>query len=1044
MLSDTSFGTASNGVFTSNGKKGEVKVQLLYNGTIIGEKTLKIVDPDVFGFLFDETVLPYGKSMEIKFACTYGADDWSVCIDGAYSLSLSNSSAATINGKTLTATSNESITGVDVTATYLPDTSVSDVLKVTYGKGSEVICDFEDGDTAGFVNFQDAKKWSVDNKVNNTLVGSTPLGDQFSPEVDGAVFVSDKVVRNGKYALAWSLDNTNATFSKWVYNVLYNIGESVVFRDVKNGKNAISLGMWLYIPEGAAGLSFQSQFLSKNEYGIFGSAEEHFKFTTVDGTVKNLNSCTEADIPESRWVYASIDISKYNYLSTHIRTNENSSRSPSFIRTYIKPMTPTVHTFYIDDITLDYSSAIDDRVLPTISEISYSVQDELVPLENGATIEGNSILFSAVVKDNIGLDYTTGTILIDGNKIENVSASGKYLTTISSINLTSGVHTVTFEIKDEMGNPMKVTRTFTVAGESQITLGGHNDSGEKPEYGSIYYVDVNTSDIADIDNISVSLYLQNANTWEPQGITVAEGFDFTYAYDTVGNILTIEVERNGDDIDADAKILISAPVRLWTWDGVNKVTGQIIDPETHYATGSCPVVTIECEVIKGLANEANPFGGSISVETMINDTVNPWHYHDTELTLMNKEVTCTVDGYTNRTYCETCKSVIDWGTKIEAQGHSYKVSDGTLVCECGYAPKNTGLYIAGGKTYYAIDGILQTGWQFIGDDWYYFHKSTLAGADGEVTISNVTYTFDNGLLTEGVWVTSSGGTRYYYGPNYYKATNAGFNEVKWQEIDGSTYGFDLNGYRYENICCILESNRGSTLYEFTSDGKLVGEYITDKTGLIACNKGRFCYVVEGVPTHAGLILLNGAFYYIDSSCMAVIGDKDINAYWSNGLLPAGTYSFGEDGKMLLDATKKNGLVTENGAKYYYINDVKVYAGLIEINGDYYYIGSDYMASTGKSLITKTNDLLKEGYYRFDEEGKLVLKAGDFNLDGTFDMRDILTAKRYLVGNKDLVGNINICDFDGNSTPNMNAIIFMKRYLAGGYGIELPALPLDIG
>lgn len=1042
-ISDSSFGSISDGIFTSNGKKGEVEIQMLYNGEVVGEKLIKIVDPDVFEFFLDETVLPYGKSMEIKFNCTYGVDNWSVCVDGAYRIALSNNNAATIEGNTLIATNDETITGVNITATYIPDISVSDVLKVTYGKGSEVIYDFEDGDTVGFMSFEEAKQWSLENNVNNTLVGSAPLGNNFSPEVDGDVFISDKHVRNGKYALAWSLDNTNADFSKWVYNVIYNVGENVVLRDVENGKNAISLGMWLYIPEGAAGLSFQSQFFSKNEYGILASAEDHFKFITVDGTVKNLNSCTEADIPESRWVYISIDISKYYYLSTYMGTNVNTNRTPSFIRTYIKPMTPAVHTFYIDDITLDYSSAVEDRVLPSISDISYSEQDTLASLNNGATINGNSISFSAVIKDNIGLDYATGKILIDGNEISNVSASGNYLTTISNINIPSGVHTVAFEIKDEMGNPMKVTRTFTVAGESQITLGGHNDSGEKPEYGSIYYVDVNTVDITKIDKVSVSLYLQNANTWEPQGITVAAGFDFNYTLDSIGNILTINIERNGEEVDVNAKTLISAPVRLWTWDGVNKITGQIIDSETHYATGSCPIVTIECEVIKGLANEVNPFGGKISVETMINDTVNPWHYHDTELTVMNKEATCVVDGYTNRTYCETCKSVIEWGTAVEAKGHDYKVVDNSLVCNCGGILKSNGLHDIGGKTYYVIEGILMTGWQFIGNDWYYFHKSTSAGAEGNISINGITYTFDNGLLTEGVWVADSVGTRYYYGPNYYKATNAGFNEVKWQDINGSTYGFDLNGYRYENICCILESNRGSTLYEFTSDGKLIGEFVTDETGLIACNKGRFCYVVEGMPTHEGLVLINGALYYIDSSCMAVIGEKDINAYWSNGLMPAGTYSFGEDGKMVLDETKKNGLVTEDDGKYYYINDAKMYAGFIAIDGSYYYFDSDYKAVTGKCFVTKTNRLLNEGYFNFDEEGKLIIVAGDIDNNCSFGTRDVTIARRYLTGEVNPELNVTFCDVDGNSLFNARDITLMRRYLSGGYGFELTVPLLEL-
>ena len=57
-LSDSSFGSVAGGVFTSNGKKGDVTVKMLYNGELVGEKLIHIVDPDVFALLLDETVLP--------------------------------------------------------------------------------------------------------------------------------------------------------------------------------------------------------------------------------------------------------------------------------------------------------------------------------------------------------------------------------------------------------------------------------------------------------------------------------------------------------------------------------------------------------------------------------------------------------------------------------------------------------------------------------------------------------------------------------------------------------------------------------------------------------------------------------------------------------------------------------------------------------------------------------------------------------------------------------------------------------------------------
>ncbi len=72
-----------------------------------------------------------------------------------------------------------------------------------------------------------------------------------------------------------------------------------------------------------------------------------------------------------------------------------------------------------------------------------------------------------------------------------------------------------------------------------------------------------------------------------------------------------------------------------------------------------------------------------------------------------------------------------------------------------------------------------------------------------------------------------------------------------------------------------------------------------------------------------------------------------------------------------DTEKKNGLVEENGGLYYYVDGVLTYAGLIEIDGSYYYINSSCKAVTGRYWVYKTNGLITEGYYEFDTDGKMI-------------------------------------------------------------------------
>ena len=73
-----------------------------------------------------------------------------------------------------------------------------------------------------------------------------------------------------------------------------------------------------------------------------------------------------------------------------------------------------------------------------------------------------------------------------------------------------------------------------------------------------------------------------------------------------------------------------------------------------------------------------------------------------------------------------------------------------------------------------------------------------------------------------------------------------------------------------------------------------------KNGLIE-EDGELCYYVNGELTHAGLIFVDNAFYYISSSGKAVRNTtRYIGGSFTNDLLPAGEYTFGADGKMTLD------------------------------------------------------------------------------------------------------------------------------------------------
>ena len=121
--------------------------------------------------------------------------------------------------------------------------------------------------------------------------------------------------------------------------------------------------------------------------------------------------------------------------------------------------------------------------------------------------------------------------------------------------------------------------------------------------------------------------------------------------------------------------------------------------------------------------------------------------------------------------------------------------------------------------------------------------------------------------------------------------------------------------------------------------------------------------------------INDAYYYAKTSSGAFVRSQ---SYWitkTNGLLDEGIYSFDENGKIVfpVEQEKKNGIITENGSRYYYVDGILTGAGLIKIDGAYYYVKtSSGEVVHGRSYwITATNNLLPAGQYQFAEDGKLI-------------------------------------------------------------------------
>lgn len=1085
-------GTYADGVLTA-GEAGDVVLTAVHGGREVGSLTIHAVIPEKLAFATSEIVVPFGKSVTLALTATYGLNEVKFKADDI-SFALENDKIGAISGFEFTAGNGEA-TESGITATFI-GTEVTASTLIKLGKGSETIFDFEDGDTSmfdlGYVEY------------NYTL----PEGKVYP------VTAETGKVHSGNGAMALDINYGNSLESGYMMTALEYKGGEQKF------ENATKLGMWIYISDEdvSTWIRYTVYPLVLNDNGEYVRGSDSITNTLAD----DINSTTGFvnTFEEPGWHYLSIDLSKYkglDLLNSYIVQFYISDRDGASYNYYYNQHKSYNgrYVMYVDDITVDYSDAVDDREAPVFGDVTYAttnMSDAVAIAKDAApTVNDNTLSFAVKVADNTkktnftGLDVSTAKAYIDG--VETACTLKDGVMSVSDAVLADGVHHVKFSVCDNMGNYASIIRAVNVqanAGISTVKVVAHDASLDKILLGSVWYADIVATDIEKVQSVTVDIDLNNMSRWELDHMNVAPGFSAEYSIQDDENIATVTVTRVGSNDSTGEGVLVSMPIRTWELKmGYNYTSGtKNGKPAYTYAQFKSmkefwPVdisMDIDRGVVSFVDGETATFSGvGPQVDTemykmakdMISttegkayyDAWNGGHIHTAEA-IADKAATCTESGYTGRTFCEVCNSVVDWGTTVPATGHNYVdgecvnchakangIVDGKLYVDgvlangivdgkyyvdgvllngyvlidgVYYTVENgekggvyTGLVENDGKWGYSKLGALSGGWVMIDDEWYYFDTETLTAVS---TYNNGKVTFEfkeNGKLVSGQWYITAAGARYYYGPNYYGHG--------WHTIDGYDYYFgDANvepGYRYEGLRYVINSNSHTPQwYDFGTDGKAVkldttglltvsgklyylvdgisqtglqlvdGEYYyfsgtyEAKSGIVYVSNAKnnsllpegyylfkdnhamannefglwqnsLCYIRNGQPCFAGLILNeDGKIIYIGSDCMLGKGTCTVSAGKTNGLLPEGTYAFGEDG-VLVD----NAFAMWQGNMCYMRNGQPYAAGLVRIGEDIYYIRSNCQAATGMYWVAanKTNGILEEGFYLFHNDGTLI-------------------------------------------------------------------------
>ena len=214
---------------------------------------------------------------------------------------------------------------------------------------------------------------------------------------------------------------------------------------------------------------------------------------------------------------------------------------------------------------------------------------------------------------------------------------------------------------------------------------------------------------------------------------------------------------------------------------------------------------------------------------------------------------------------------------------------------------------------------------------------------------------------EGVMIPAYYGLVKYQGDYYY--VNDGGNIVR----STSKYLTKTNG-----LCFANGDPIPNAYFDFDADGKMIVY-----EGVVG-NK----FYVHGVmlPAYYGLVRWQGNYYYVNDNADIVRSKnkyltKTNNLTFANGdPIPNKYFDFDADGKMIV----YEGIV---GNKYY-LHGVAVpaYYGLVEWQGDYYYVNDNGNIVKNKSkYLTNTNDLtfpdgtpIPNAYFNFDADGKMII------------------------------------------------------------------------
>ena len=335
-------------------------------------------------------------------------------------------------------------------------------------------------------------------------------------------------------------------------------------------------------------------------------------------------------------------------------------------------------------------------------------------------------------------------------------------------------------------------------------------------------------------------------------------------------------------------------------------------------------------------------------------------------------------------------------TGYAATGITTLVPDGaTEEARCvfdadGVFQKNvTGVYTAGNDTYWLNSGIIEE---------YAGLKRVDVGTNGQTHYHYYYFGEDGKAVKDGNYKVDKNNRlplpcyKYAFDAEGIIIHDEDTSKKGICEGDGSKFNY-IDGVKVGEGLIYVD---GKYYYAKTSSGEIVmnqGYWIT-KTNDLPVAASMYHFDADGVMQINGFVTVNGGTYYHEKGTLvkgfAKIGDdyyffnKETGKLYKDATLwvgandygiKGGMYYFGADGKMVIpdmvNGEKK--IVTEDGERYFTIDGARMYNGLYELEGAYYYARSNgQLVVDGVAYIDAKPLKDDEGWYGFDADGKLIM------------------------------------------------------------------------